>query len=394
MLSKKEQDLIEKVVSGGGATGQSMTADATGSVAQAPGNSKKQGDSMSKSQNPAGTGIEETDPESNVKPTGDMSAQNKASIAMKGSAVKEEADTTNEGMFSNLKMKLQKAVDANDKISPFTGNLKTKPYDMKKSGPFAQYSDDDPIAAALKKQVNKNLKKEDFAALFDNVDISEESLSAIADMFEIAVAIKTAEIEEAYAAALDEEVESIHAELTEQVDQYLSFVASEWLTENEVAVESSLKNELTEEFIDGLKNLFAEHYIDVPSDKVDVLESLALKVEELEDRLNEEMGVKIELVNELNRHAMKEAFADVSEGLVLTQVEKFRTIAENLEFTGDVNSYTTKLQTIRENYFSGKKSATSNILTEEFEGDDSSTAPAVHGEMSKYVTAISRTLKK
>jgi hypothetical protein len=155
-----------------------------------------------------------------------------------------------------------------------------------------------------------------------------------------------------------------------------------------------LKNELTEEFIDGLKNLFAEHYIDVPSDKVDVLESLALKVEELEDRLNEEMGSKIELVNELNRHAMKEAFAEVAEGLVLTQVEKFRTIAENLEFTGDVNSYTNKLKTIKENYFSGKKSATSNILTEEFEGDDSSAAPAVHGEMSKYVTAISRTLKK
>lgn len=322
MLSKKEQDLIEKVVSGGGATGQSMTADPTGTVAQAPGNSKKQGDSMPKSQNPAGTGIEETDPESNVKATADTSAQNKASIAMKGSAVKEE-----------------------------------------------------------------------LAGIFGG-DLTEEMLEKAATLFEAAIAIKTAELEEAYAAALDEEVDTIHAELTEQVDQYLSFVASEWLAENEVAVESSLKNELTEEFLDGLKNLFAEHYIDVPSDKVDVLESLALKVEELEDRLNEEMGAKIELVNELNRHAMKEAFADVSEGLVLTQVEKFRTIAENLEFTGDVTSYTTKLQTIRENYFSGKKSATSNILTEEFEGDDSSTAPAVHGEMSKYVTAISRTLKK
>jgi hypothetical protein len=322
MLSKKEQDLIEKVVSGGGATGQSMTADATGTTAQAPGNSKKQGDSMPKSQNPAGTGIEETDPENNVKATADTSAQNKASVAMKGSAVKEELS----GVFGD--------------------------------------------------------------------DLTEEMLEKAATLFEAALAIKVAELEEAYAKALDEEVESIHTELTEQVDQYLSFVASEWLAENTVAVESSLKNELTEEFLDGLKNLFAEHYIDVPSDKVDVLESLALKVEELETRLNEEMGSKIELVNELNRHAMKEAFAEVSEGLVLTQVEKFRTIAENLEFTGDVDSYTTKLKTIRENYFSGKKSATSNILTEEFEGDDSSAAPAVHGEMSKYVTAISRTLKK
>lgn len=322
MLSKKEQDLIEKVVSGGGATGQSMTADPTGTVAQAPGNSKKQGDSMNKSQNPAGTGIEETDPESNVKATADTSAQNKASIAMKGSAVKEE-------------------------LSDIFGD-----------------------------------------------DLTEEMLEKASTLFEAAIAIKSAELEEAFAVALDEEVATIHAELTEQVDQYLSFVASEWLAENEVAVESSLKNELTEEFLDGLKNLFAEHYIDVPAEKVDVLESLALKVEELEARLNEEMGNKIELVNELNRHAMKEAFADVSEGLVLTQVEKFRTIAENLEFTGDVDSYTTKLQTIRENYFSGKRSATSNILTEEFEGDDSSAAPAVHGEMSKYVTAISRTLKK
>ena len=323
MLSKKEQDLIEKVVSGGGATGQSMTADPTGTVAQAPGNSKKQGDlSMPKSQNPAGTGVEETPTDSNVKPTGDESAKNKASIAMKGSSV-----------------------------------------------------------------------KEDLAGVFGD-DLTEEMLEKAATLFEAAIAIKTAELEEAYAAALDEEVTTIHSELTEQVDQYLSFVAAEWITENEVAVESSLKNELTEEFLDGLKNLFAEHYIDVPSDKVDVLESLALKVEELETRLNEEMGSKIELVNELNRHAMKEAFAEVSEGLVLTQVEKFRTIAESLEFNGDVNAYTTKLHTIKENYFSGKKSATSNILTEEFEGDDSSAAPAVHGEMSKYVTAISRTLKK
>jgi hypothetical protein len=277
---------------------------------------------MPKSQNPAGTGIEETDPESNVKATADTSAQNKASIAMKGSAVKEELS----GIFGD--------------------------------------------------------------------DLTEEMLEKAATLFEAAIAIKTAELEEAYAVALDEEVATIKSEMTEQVDQYLSFVASEWLTENEVAVESSLKNELTEEFLDGLKNLFAEHYIDVPSDKVDVLESLALKVEELETRLNEEMGNKIELVNELNRHAMKEAFADVSEGLVLTQIEKFRTIAENLEFNGDVASYTTKLKTIKENYFSGKKSATSNILTEEFEGDDSSAAPAVHGEMGKYVTAISRTLKK
>jgi hypothetical protein len=322
MLSKQEKDLIEKVVSGGGATGQSMTADPTGSVAQAPGNSKKQGDSMPKSQNPAGTGVEETDPENNVKPTGDMSAQNKASVAMKGSAV-----------------------------------------------------------------------KEDLAGIFGD-SLTEEQLEKASALFEAAIAIKVAQIEEDYAVALDEEVADVKAALTEQVDQYLSFVAEEWIAENEVAIESSLKNELTEEFIEGLKNLFAEHYIDVPSDKIDVLESLASEVEELKSQLNNEINEKIELKNTINSYSLKDTFAEVSEGLTLTQVEKFRVIAESLEFNGDLDSYKGKLETIKENYFSGKPVATSNILTEEFESDSSSAAPAVTGEMGKYVSAISRTLKK
>jgi hypothetical protein len=322
MLSKNEQDLIEKIVTGGGQTGQSMAADPTGSVAQAPGNSKKQGDAMNKSQNPAGTPVDETDPENNTKATGDMSAKNKASIAMKSSAVKEE-----------------------------------------------------------------------LADLFGD-EITEEQLSKLADIFEAAVAMKVADLQEEFAIALDEEVERLESDLTEKVDQYLSFAASEWLEENTVAVETSLKNELTEEFIEGLKNLFAEHYIELPDEKVDVVESLAEKVEELEAKLNEELTEKISLKNEIAKYEMSVVFNDVSEGLALTQVEKFRTIAESLEFTGDIKSYKAKLDTIRENYFSGKKIATSNILTEEFDGDDSSAAPAVSGEMRNYVSAISRTLKK
>lgn len=327
MLSDKEKDLAEKVVTGGGATGQSMTADPTGSVAQAPGNSKKQGDSMSKvAAITPGQGEEETDPATNVKPTGDMSAKNKASIAMKGSAA---------------------------------GSM-----------------------------------KEELSQIF-GTDVSEEFIEKAATLFEAAVALKVDEIEQNYAATLDEEVAKIRAELSEQADQYLTFAAQEWIKENEVAIETSLKNELTEEFIEGLKNLFAEHYIEIPSDKVDVLETLTTKVEELEARLNESLNDKIELKSELARYEMQEAFSEVSEGLALTQVEKFRTIAENLEFGGDIAAYKKKLETVKETYFTDKKSATSNILTEEFDNsDDSSAAPAVTGEMSKYVSAISRTLKK
>lgn len=330
MLSKKEKDLAEKVVTGGGETGQSMTADATGSVAKAPGNSKSQGDSMQKINDPSNTPIEDCDTETNTKPTGDMSAKNKASVAMKGGTA----------------------------ASASTGSM-----------------------------------KEELTQIFGE-EVSEDFIEKASTLFEAAVALKVDEIEQHYAATLDEEVVSIKNELKEQVDEYLSFVAQEWLTENEVAIETSLKNELTEEFIEGMKSLFKEHYMEIPSDKVDVLETLSAKVEELEARLNESTNDKIQLKADLARYEMQEAFAEVSEGLALTQVEKFRTIAENLEFGSDVDTYKKKLETVKEQYFSGKKTTTSNILTEEFEGDDSSAAPAVTGEMSHYVSAISRTLKK
>ena len=320
MLTQVEKELAEKVVTGGGATGVAMTADPTGGVATLP-NSKKQGDAMQKSQNPAGTPIEDTDPANNSKPTGDMSAQNKASIAMKGAAVKEE-----------------------------------------------------------------------LSALFGE-DVSEEFIEKASTLFEAAVAVRVAEIEEAYLEQLEEEVEAIHSELVEQVDNYLSYTAKNWLTENEVAIESSLKSELTEEFIEALKNVFVEHYIEIPTDKVDVLESLSSRVQELEERLNEEINEKIEMSNVLASYALEETFDTVAEGLTLTQAEKFRTIAENLEFNGDIDAYKNKLEIVKENYFTNKTTSSSNILTEEFEGD-SSAAPAVNGEMGKYVSAISRTLKK
>jgi hypothetical protein len=332
MLSKEEKDLVEKVVTGGGATGQSMTADPTGSVATPPGNSKKQGDSMTKvAAITPGQGEEETSTETNVKPTGDTSAQNKSSIAMKGSAA-----------------------------SAATGSM-----------------------------------KEELQQIF-GAEVSEDFIVKASALFEAAVALKVDEIEQNYAATLDEEVSRIKDELTEQVDQYLSFTAKEWLKENEVAIETSLKNELTEEFIEGMKALFAEHYMEIPSDKVDVLETLTTKVEELEARLNESLNDKIQLESELAHYEMQGAFDTVSEGLALTQVEKFRTIAENLEFGGDIDAYKKKLEVVKETYFNGDKpAASSNILTEEFDNsDDSSAAPAATGEMSRYVTAISRTLKK
>lgn len=331
MLSKKEQDLIEKVISGGGATGQSMTADPVGGTATLPA-SKKQGDGMQKvaSVTP-GQGEEETSVENNTKATGDMSAQNKASVAMKGGVKSEEAD--------------------------FSAELK---------------------------------------ALFGE-EATPEFIEKAATLFEAAVALKTKEIEEYYMEAVTsaaaDKIEEIREEYATKIDEYLSYVAEEWKSENEVAIETSLKNELTEEFIEGLKNLFAEHYIEIPSDKVDALEAMAAKVEELEERLNESVAAAIELKKEVAMHEMQDVFAEVSEGLALSQVEKFRTLAEAIDYT-DTESYKKKLELVKENFLTEKKSsAPSNILTEEFESDEQPSAP-VSRDMSKYVTAISRTLKK
>lgn len=331
MLSKKEKDLIEKVVTGGGATGQSMTADPVGGTATLP-NSKKQGEGMQKVASiTPGQGEEETSTENNTKATGDMSASNKASVAMKSGAASskmEEAD----------------------------------------------------VASELKQ-------------LFGE-EATPEFIEKTSTLFEAAVALKVNEIQEAYEAALAEEVETIREDYAAKIDEYLSYVAEEWKSENEVAIETSLKNELTEEFIEGLKNLFAEHYIEIPSDKVDVLEAMAQKVEELETRLNESLAGSIELKKEIAQHEMQDVFDTVSEGLALSQVEKFRTLAESIEYS-DAASYQQKLELVKENFLSDKKpAAQSNILTEEFESNETQPNVSLSKDMNKYVSAISRTLKK
>jgi hypothetical protein len=413
MLSKEEKDLAEKVVTGGGTTGQSMTADATGSVAQAPGNSKKQGDSMEKGQNPGNTPIEDTDTDNNTKSTGDNSAKNKSSVSMKASAassstgsMKEEIEYVEESVKA-AKTAAKEAhakgmsaedadrhifhavVSANKGKSEGAGGMATRA--RINSATDAGLSHFKKLSGTTSESVNY---VEELSNLFGD-DVSESFIVEASTLFEAAVALKVDEIEQSYAATLDAEVASIKEELKSQVDQYLTFAAEEWVKTNEVAIETSLKNELTEEFIEGLKNLFAEHYMEVPSDKVDVLETLASKVEELEARLNETVNESIQLKKDLSRYEMQEAFDEVSEGLALTQVEKFRTIAENLEFGGNIENFKNKLEVVKEQYFNEKKAVTSNILTEEFEnGDDSSTTHVVNGEMGRYVTAISRSLKK
>jgi len=236
--------------------------------------------------------------------------------------------------------------------------------------------------------------KEDVDALFsDDATISEEFKSKVSTIFEARVADRVTQIEEEteakYAGMLEEAVESIRSDLTEKVDDYLSYVVEQWMKDNEIAIESGLRSELTEDFIAGMRNLFAEHYIDVPAEKVDLVDELAGKVEELESKLNEEIERAVDLKKSLVESRKVEMTREVCEGLTATQVEKIKSLAESVEFSTE-DEYKQKLETIRENYFpSNAKKATEAQLHEEFEEEE---AKKVIND--PFVAAVSQAISK
>jgi hypothetical protein len=223
-----------------------------------------------------------------------------------------------------------------------------------------------------KKEMMKKKMKEDVDALFaDDSTISEEFKSKVSTIFEARVEDRVTQIEEEietrYAGMLEEAVESVKADLTEKVDDYLSYVVEQWMEENQIAIESGLRAELTEDFIGGLRNLFAEHYIDVPAEKVDLVDELAGKVEELESKLNEEIERGVSYAKALVESRKNEIAREIGEGLTATQAEKIKSLAEGVEFSTE-DEYKSKLETLRENYFpSGTKKATEAQLNEQFE---------------------------
>ena len=210
----------------------------------------------------------------------------------------------------------------------------------------------------------------DVQAIFaDDATISEEFKSKVTTIFEARVQDRITQIAEEtearYAGMLEEAVEAVKTDLTEKVNDYLSYVVEQWIADNEIAIETGLRAELTEDFIAGLRNLFAEHYIDVPAEKVDLVEELASKVEELEGQLNEEIERGIETKKSLVESRKLEITREVSEGLTATQVEKIKSLAESVEFSTE-EEYKSKLETIRENYFpSGVKKADAEQLHEQ-----------------------------
>jgi len=240
--------------------------------------------------------------------------------------------------------------------------------------------------------------KEDIEAMFDGQDLSEEFKLTASTLFEAAVNARviteSARLEETYENALQENYAVFTEEVTNKLDSYLSYVTENWMKENEVAIESTLRNELMEEFIEGLRNLFSEHYISVPQEQTSVLEALADKVGLLESKLSEVIVENAELRGVLVNEAAKNVFAELSSDLALTQQEKFAALAEGIEFDGDVDTFAKKLSIIKENYFNNDTAPrASNILEESFEGEEVSNV-GIDPHVNRYVQALSRQIKK
>lgn len=235
-------------------------------------------------------------------------------------------------------------------------------------------------------------------ALLAGEELSEEFKEKAKTIFEAAVKQKVAEeiavLEEAFAATLEEEVTRINEELSSNVDDYLNYVVEQWTAENEVAIEASLRSELTEEFISGLRNLFAEHYIDIPEDRVNVIEEMGNKVAELEDKLNEEIERNVALSKMLNESYTNEILLNACDGLTDTQAEKLKSLAEGIEYS-DVKEYAQKISVLKENYFSTAVN-TDNVLDSVDSTSDgkSMISEELNGPMAAYVRTLGRTLPR
>ena len=232
--------------------------------------------------------------------------------------------------------------------------------------------------------------EEDVNALLAGEELSEEFQEKAKTIFEAAITSRVAAIKESleteYSEKLAEETEGVKAELNERVDSYLEYVADEWFTENQLAVETGLKEELTESFMTGLKGLFEEHYVSIPEEKYDVLESMVEKLDEMETKLNEQIEKNVSLNSRLGESVANGILESVSEGLADTQKEKLASLSESVEFASE-ESYREKLETLKESYFP-TKSATPAAKSESLsEGVDHAGAD-VSGSMAGYLNTL------
>ena len=232
--------------------------------------------------------------------------------------------------------------------------------------------------------------EEDVNALLGGEELSEEFKEKAKTIFEAAINSKISgikeELEAQYQEKLAEEIEAAKESLSERVDSYLEYVADEWFEENALAVETGLKTEMTESFLEGMKGLFEEHYVTIPEDKYDVLESMVEKLDDMETKLNEQIEKNISLNGRLSEATAEGILDQVSEGLAQTQKEKLASLSESVEFESE-GQYREKLETLKESYFSDKKSPVAKTETLS-EGVDEAGSESYSNSMDAYLRTL------
>ena len=238
--------------------------------------------------------------------------------------------------------------------------------------------------------------EEDVNALLGGEELSEEFREKAKIIFEAALKSKVAEanesLEQKYAAKLDEQVAEAKEELAERVDSYLEYVSDEWFTENALVIEHALKTEMTESFLQGMRGLFEEHYVSIPDEKYDVVESMVEKLDDMETKLNEQIEKNISLNKRLAESVADGILDQVSEGLAVTQKEKLASLSESVEFESE-ESYREKLETLKESYFNSKKESSVAKSETLSEGVDNAAPESYSNSMSAYLRTLGSTLQ-
>ena len=331
------------------------------------------------------------------------SAVNKDAVAAEPTPLKNDAEDLGKAVVKPTDPDGQTAVDKVKKVSDQVnkdakdGSL---PKDQKPAGMKEEETEveGEEIAETKEESTEMNIDlSDDVKALVStDADLSEEFKEKAATIFETAVKTRIQEqvkvLEAQYEDKLSKESETIKEAMTEKVDSYLNYVVEEWMKENELAVERGIRTEIAEDFINGLKSLFKEHYIDVPEEKYNVLDDLTNQTKDLESKLNEQIEKNVNLSKEVSDLHKREAIAEVSEDLTDTETEKFISMAENVEFES-AEKFKEKLETIKESYFPKTKS---EVAEENSVDSVAANEPAVEASsdaMAAYTAAISKNLK-
>ena len=336
-----------------------------------------------------------------VKPvSGDAQQKNQGAADPMPSVKKEEADEAEGEKISEGEMPdgLKKYLDKKKEKSETSDKEK----EMKKEEGYMKASKDkEKMMKSEKSEDDQKAKDVDVKEHIDALtsgesDLSEEFKQKAATIFEAAITSKVKEIAEEmeadYNKKFDEEVSKAKTDLVEKVDAYMNYVVNEWMKENELAIERGIKGEIAEDFINGLKKLFEDHYIDVPDEKYDVLEDQASKIEELEKKLNEQIARNVEMNKENSSLKRTDIIAEVASDLADTSKEKFAKLTEEVEYS-NADDFKKKCETIKESYFGNKKEANSDSEVDNAVADNSNVVNTedLSNAMAAYTTAISKT---